>query len=306
MCHTFIIPIYAWPSYIVYTHTVQSVCMYYICIYHVFSVTVSHILYLHYLDFPEISEITSCFTFWVSSCDVAIIQANIWIWYKYITYTKSYHVCINIKCMYPQYPSIFSNLYSTLILCEYLWLGWINSSYIYILLPNPWQPLFYFSCFFPRKLTRLGNPCWLKGIPTLVSNLIFFSHLDFEFFPERSQVTFGWIHKQSLGFFWTKNRHLADPPPSEWNEGINKLIYSQPSMDWRNLFHFVIIWSYTDGWKKSGQPVEVGSLSHLQGSIHHRWSRISSINSIIIDDYRLVFFHQNKIITLLGTNPVPP
>ena len=32
--------------------------------------------------------------------------------------------------------------------------------------------------------------------------------------------------------------------------------------------------------QKSGQPVEVGSLSHyLQGFIHPRWCRISSINS---------------------------
>ena len=33
-------------------------------------------------------------------------------------------------------------------------------------------------------------------------------------------------------------------------------------------------------WKKSGSPVEVGSLSHyLQGFVHPRWCRISSINS---------------------------
>ena len=33
-------------------------------------------------------------------------------------------------------------------------------------------------------------------------------------------------------------------------------------------------------WPKSGQPVEVGSLSHyLQGFVHPRWCRISAINS---------------------------
>lgn len=137
--------------------------------------------------------------------------------------------CINIKCMYPQYPSIFLNLYSTLILCEYLWLGWINSSYIYIyiyvLLPNPWQPLFYFSCFFPRKLTRLGNPSWLKGIPTFSFKPYFFPHLDLEFFPERSQVTFGWIQKQSprAVFLDQKSAPGRPPPPSEWNEGIQQI-----------------------------------------------------------------------------------
>ena len=35
-------------------------------------------------------------------------------------------------------------------------------------------------------------------------------------------------------------------------------------------------------WKKSGSPVEVGSLSHhLPGFIHPRWCRISCINSMI-------------------------
>lgn len=76
MCHTSIIP-YMLGRLTLYTLTVQSLCIYYIYNYHVFSVTVCHISYLHYRDFPEISEITSCFTFWVSSCDVAIIQANI-------------------------------------------------------------------------------------------------------------------------------------------------------------------------------------------------------------------------------------
>lgn len=123
--------IYAWPSYIVYTHTVQSVCMYYICIYHVFSVTVSHILYLHYLDFPEISEITSCFTFWVSSCDVAIIQANIWIWYKYITYTKSYHVLYKYKM---HVSSISLNICKSVLYFDSVRipLTWLNQFQLYI------------------------------------------------------------------------------------------------------------------------------------------------------------------------------
>lgn len=228
MCHTFIIPIYAWPSYIVYTHTVQSVCMYYICIYHVFSVTVSHILYLHYLDFPEISEITSCFTFWVSSCDVAIIQANIWIWYKYITYTKSYHVLYKYKM---HVSSISLNIFKSVLYFDSVRipLTWLNQFqlyiYIYVLLPNPWQPLFYFSCFFPRKLTRLGNPSWLKGIPTFSFKPYFFPHLDLEFFPERSQVTFGWIQKQSprAVFLDQKSAPGRPPPPSEWNEGIQQI-----------------------------------------------------------------------------------
>ena len=49
-------------------------------------------------------------------------------------------------------------------------------------------------------------------------------------------------------------------------------------------------------WKKSGQPVEVGSLSHvLEGFIHPRWCRISSINS---SDHRLdlvLFFSHRKL-----------
>lgn len=153
MCHTFIIPIYAWPSYIVYTHTVQSVCMYYICIYHVFSVTVSHILYLHYLDFPEISEITSCFTFWVSSCDVAIIQANIWIWYKYITYTKSYHVLYKYKM---HVSSISLNIFKSVLYFDSVRipLTWLNQFQLYIYMyffPIPGSLCFIFHVFF------LGN-----------------------------------------------------------------------------------------------------------------------------------------------------
>ena len=187
MCHTFIIPIYAWPSYIVYTHTVQSVCMYYICIYHVFSVTVSHILYLHYLDFPEISEITSCFTFWVSSCDLAIIQANIWIWYKYITYTKSYHVLVKYKM---HVSSISLNIFKSVLYFDSVRipLTWLNQFQLYIYIyffPIPGSLCFMFHCFFPRKLTRLGNPSWLKGIPTFSFKPYFFSHLDLEFFPEK-------------------------------------------------------------------------------------------------------------------------
>ena len=130
--------------------------------------------------------------------------------------------CINIKCMYPQYPSIFSNLYSTLILCEYLWLGWINSSYIYIyiLLPNPWQPLFYFSCFFPRKLTRLGNPCWLKGIPTLVSNLIFFFPPWLWIFPRKVSGNLRLNTQTKPGLFLDQKSAPGRPPPQwvEWRD----------------------------------------------------------------------------------------
>lgn len=217
MCHTFIIPIYAWPSYIVYTHTVQSVCMYYICIYHVFSVTVSHILYLHYLDFPEISEITSCFTFWVSSCDLAIIQANIWIWYKYITYTKSYHVLVKYKM---HVSSISLNIFKSVLYFDSVRipLTWLNQFqlYIYILLPNPWQPLFYFSCFFPRKLTRLGNPCWLKGIPTFSFKPYFCSPPWPWIFPRKvsGNLRLNTQTKPKGCFFGPKiDRHLANPPP---------------------------------------------------------------------------------------------
>ena len=39
---------------------------------------------------------------------------------------------------------------------------------------------------------------------------------------------------------------------------------------------------YVSLWKKSGSPVEVGSLSHYsQGFLHPWWCRISSINSIM-------------------------
>ena len=136
--------------------------------------------------------------------------------------------CINIKCMYPQYPSIFLNLYSTLILCEYLWLGWINSSYIYIYTSSQSlaASVLFFMLLFPRKLTRLGNPCWLKGIPTFSIKPYFFFPPWPWIFPRKvsSNPSAEYTNKAQGLFFGPKIGPWPTPPPSEWNEGINKLI----------------------------------------------------------------------------------